>query len=167
MFPYLLKDKGTVVSRPHNLPSRHESRSSGNIFATLGEDTYTIMSKRPILFDYSEAERERDHCVRAQGQYITPRVINLALQYLTTAVGLSSTWKPLKAHMGSLLGSVVFPLCSFNDEDEELWQDDPQEYIRKVCFIAAAVSGPAFIAAAMDKVPTALDAPLPAFESHE
>ncbi|EIE23737.1 ARM repeat-containing protein [Coccomyxa subellipsoidea C-169] len=66
-----------------------------------------------------------------QGQYITPRVINLALQYLTTAVGLSSTWKPLKAHMGSLLASVVFPLCSFNDEDEELWQDDPQEYIRK------------------------------------
>ncbi len=63
---------------------------------------------------------------------MTPRVINIALQSLTTAIGLSSTWKPLKAHIGSLLNSVVFPLCCFNDEDEELWHDDPQEYIRKV-----------------------------------
>ncbi|BDA47636.1 Importin-7 [Coccomyxa sp. Obi] len=67
----------------------------------------------------------------AQGQYMTPRVINIALQSLTTAIGLSATWKPLKAHIGSLLNSVVFPLCCFNDEDEELWHDDPQEYIRK------------------------------------
>ena len=59
-------------------------------------------------------------------------MINLALQYLTTAVNLSATWKQMKAHIGSLLGSVVFPLCCFNDEDEELWHDDPQEYIRKV-----------------------------------
>jgi hypothetical protein len=62
-----------------------------------------------------------------------PRVVNLALQYLTTAVGLSYTWKTLKPHTNSLLSSVVFPLCCFNDEDEELWRDDPQEYIRKVC----------------------------------
>lgn len=28
--------------------------------------------------------------------------------------------------------SVVFPLLCFDDEDAELWEDDPQEYIRKV-----------------------------------
>lgn len=67
-----------------------------------------------------------------QGTYMTPRVINLALQYVTTAIGLSYTWKALKPHMQSLCTSVVFPLCCFNDEDEELWRDDPQEYIRKV-----------------------------------
>jgi hypothetical protein len=32
----------------------------------------------------------------------------------------------------SLPPSVVFPLLCFDDEDAELWQDDPQEYIRKV-----------------------------------
>ena len=26
---------------------------------------------------------------------------------------------------------MVFPLCCFGDEDDELWRDDPQEYIRK------------------------------------
>ena len=67
-----------------------------------------------------------------QGQYLTPRVINLAMQYLTHAVALSSTWKALRPHAGSLLAGVVFPLCCFSDEDDELWRDDPQEYIRKV-----------------------------------
>lgn len=28
--------------------------------------------------------------------------------------------------------SVVFPMLCFDDEDAELWEDDPQEYIRKV-----------------------------------
>ncbi len=34
--------------------------------------------------------------------------------------------------------SVVFPMLCFDDEDAELWADDPQEYIRKVgsvCYI--------------------------------
>lgn len=28
--------------------------------------------------------------------------------------------------------SVVFPMLCFDDEDAELWEEDPQEYIRKV-----------------------------------
>ena len=67
-----------------------------------------------------------------QGQYMAPRVTNLALQYITTGVALGSSWKTMKPDMGSLLASVVFPLCCFDDEDEELWEEDPQEYIRKV-----------------------------------
>ena len=35
-------------------------------------------------------------------------------------------------HAASLLRSVVFPLMCFTDDDEELWRDDPHEYIRKV-----------------------------------
>lgn len=67
-----------------------------------------------------------------QGQYIAPRVTNLALQYITTGVSLSASWKTMKPHMQSLLANVVFPLCCFDDEDQELWDEDPQEYIRKV-----------------------------------
>ena len=78
---------------------------------------------------------------------MAPRVTNLALQYVTTGVALSSSWKVMKPHMSSLLASVVFPLCCFDDEDEELWDDDPQEYIRKVneqggtCRMSAAQVG--------------------------
>ena len=63
---------------------------------------------------------------------MAPRVTNLALQYITTGISLSSSWKVMKPHMQSMLANVVFSLCCFDDEDEELWEEDPQEYIRKV-----------------------------------
>lgn len=38
----------------------------------------------------------------------------------------------MKQHTNSLLTRCVLPLMCFNDEDAELWRDDPHEYIRKV-----------------------------------
>ncbi|KAK9818968.1 hypothetical protein WJX74_009075 [Apatococcus lobatus] len=67
----------------------------------------------------------------AQGQYLSPRVTNLVLQYLTHAVKLSSSWKALKPEALPLLQRVIFPLLCFNEDDARLWQDDPQEFIRK------------------------------------
>ena len=67
-----------------------------------------------------------------QGEYMTPRVVNLILRYLGQAIIVSQTWKIIKPHVETLITKFVFPLMCFNDEDEELWQDDPQEYIRKV-----------------------------------
>lgn len=54
------------------------------------------------------------------------------LRYLTHAVELSSTWKLIKPHILDLLTKCVFDLMCFDDEDAELWEGDPQEYIRKV-----------------------------------
>ena len=59
-------------------------------------------------------------------------MINLSLQYLTHALTLSATWKQMKPHTNDLLTRCVLPLMCFSDEDEELWREDPQEYIRKV-----------------------------------
>lgn len=67
-----------------------------------------------------------------QGAYHTPRVTNLMLQYLTHAVGVRSGWKLIKPHAASLLTNCVFPLLCFDEDDEVLWTEDPQEYIRKV-----------------------------------
>ena len=67
----------------------------------------------------------------AQGHYVAPRVMNLALQSVTEAIALSSTWKLLRPAMPELLTKVVFPALCFDDEDAALWRDDPQEYIRK------------------------------------
>ena len=68
-----------------------------------------------------------------QGEWLSPRVINLSLQYLTHGLTLSATWKSMKPHISALLTRCVLPLMCFNDEDDELWREDPQEYIRKVC----------------------------------
>lgn len=71
-------------------------------------------------------------------------MVNLVLQYLTHALGVSSSWKLVKPHITTLLTNCVFPLMCFDDEDAELWEDDPQEYIRKVLlssFCRHALSG--------------------------
>ena len=57
---------------------------------------------------------------------------NLALNYLQHAMKSAATWKLLKPHVPALMQRVLFPLMCFADEDQELWDDDPHEYVRKV-----------------------------------
>ena len=63
---------------------------------------------------------------------MSPRVTNLALQYLGHAIKTAATWKLLKPHTPGLVATVLLPLMCYDDEDAELWRDDPHEYIRKV-----------------------------------
>jgi hypothetical protein len=37
----------------------------------------------------------------------------------------------MKQHMDVVLFQIVFPLICFNQQDEELWLEDPHEYVRK------------------------------------
>lgn len=67
-----------------------------------------------------------------QGAWLSPRVTNSTVQYLTHAVQLSRTYKLMKPHLHALLINAIFPLCCFDDSDEAMWQEDPHEYIRKV-----------------------------------
>lgn len=36
----------------------------------------------------------------------------------------------MKAYSGTMLSDVIFPLMCHSDADEQLWNDDPVEYIR-------------------------------------
>eukprot|EP00216_Chloropicon_sp_CCMP2111_P001287 CAMPEP_0198243276 /NCGR_PEP_ID=MMETSP1446-20131203/26275_1 /TAXON_ID=1461542 ORGANISM="Unidentified sp, Strain CCMP2111" /NCGR_SAMPLE_ID=MMETSP1446 /ASSEMBLY_ACC=CAM_ASM_001112 /LENGTH=1052 /DNA_ID=CAMNT_0043927057 /DNA_START=26 /DNA_END=3184 /DNA_ORIENTATION=+ len=66
-----------------------------------------------------------------QGQYVSPRSINLALQYLTHALPHKLTYGVMKPHFQQIMFSVLFPLACFQNEDSELWEEDPHEYVRK------------------------------------
>ena len=66
-----------------------------------------------------------------QGQYISQRCTNLALQYLTHALPNKKTYGLMKPHLQELMFNILFPLACFSDEDAELWQEDPHEYVRK------------------------------------
>lgn len=68
---------------------------------------------------------------KAQGQWLPPRVVNLLLQFMSYSVSRADTYKLLKPNMNMMLISIVFPILCFDDDDAELWEDDPQEYIRK------------------------------------
>ncbi|KAG5830559.1 hypothetical protein ANANG_G00311990 [Anguilla anguilla] len=65
-----------------------------------------------------------------QKQYVTPHILQEALNYLNQGVSHSLTWKQMKPHMQTLSQDVIFPLMCYKDEDEKMWQEDPYEYIR-------------------------------------
>ncbi|XP_067902475.1 importin-7 isoform X2 [Heterodontus francisci] len=71
-----------------------------------------------ILYQYKEK------------QYVAPRVLQQTLNYIKQGVAHAVTWKNLKPHFQGIIQDVVFPLMCYTDADEELWQEDPYEYIR-------------------------------------
>lgn len=62
--------------------------------------------------------------------YVSPRVLQLTLNYINIAVSHAYSWKFLKPHMFAVIQEVLFPLMSYSDADEELWNADPHDYIR-------------------------------------
>ncbi|CAD7704977.1 unnamed protein product [Ostreobium quekettii] len=59
------------------------------------------------------------------------RVLNLCLKHMTLAVTHQEGFRVVKEHMKSMLMNVAFPLLCFSEEDEHLFREDPNEYIRK------------------------------------
>ncbi|CAG2214732.1 IPO7 [Mytilus edulis] len=62
--------------------------------------------------------------------YVAPRVMQQVLNYLNQGVSHAFSWKYMKPHFQTLIQEVLFPLMCHSDEDDELWNTDPQEYIR-------------------------------------
>jgi hypothetical protein len=58
-------------------------------------------------------------------------VIVFFLSLLTGSIKPKVTWGLLKPHVPNLVAHVVFPLLCLNQEDLELWDEDPVEYIHK------------------------------------
>jgi hypothetical protein len=46
-------------------------------------------------------------------------------------MGHAHAWKFIQPHVMTLLTDVIFPLMCHTKEDEECFNDDPIEYIRK------------------------------------
>lgn len=61
---------------------------------------------------------------------MAPRVLQQTLNYINQGVSHALTWKNLKPHIQGIIQDVIFPLMCYTDADEELWQEDPYEYIR-------------------------------------
>ncbi|KAJ3574136.1 hypothetical protein NP233_g1960 [Leucocoprinus birnbaumii] len=51
-------------------------------------------------------------------------------QFFTECVKPKSTWAQLKPHFETLVSSFVFPQLTFNDHRQQVWENDPVDYIR-------------------------------------
>mmetsp|Transcript_35700 Transcript_35700/g.79404 ORF Transcript_35700/g.79404 Transcript_35700/m.79404 type:complete len:941 (+) Transcript_35700:266-3088(+) len=99
--------------------------------AKEGNDkTFSEMFARECAATFLEAELQVLSSY-VGGTYVSPRCLNLLLQFVRQALGIKALYKQYAEHWDKLLMGVAFPLMCFNDEDAELWRDDPQEYIRK------------------------------------
>ncbi|XP_016302866.1 importin-8-like [Sinocyclocheilus anshuiensis] len=93
--------------------------SPGNVtkeyveFADFFLKTYAVGIQQ-VLLKVIEQHRQR--------QYVSPRVLQQALSYMTQGVSHSLTWRQMKPHMQTITQEVVFPLMCYKDEDERLWQ---------------------------------------------
>uniref|UniRef100_A0A3P9CDV0 Importin 7 n=1 Tax=Maylandia zebra TaxID=106582 RepID=A0A3P9CDV0_9CICH len=90
-------------------------------FAELFLKEYAVGAQQvllKVLYQYKEK------------QYVAPRVLQQTLNYINQGIAHALTWKNLKQHIQGIIQDVVFPLMCYTDSDEELWQEDPYEYIR-------------------------------------
>uniref|UniRef100_A0A8D3D605 Importin 7 n=1 Tax=Scophthalmus maximus TaxID=52904 RepID=A0A8D3D605_SCOMX len=90
-------------------------------FAELFLKEYAVPAQQvllKVLYQYKEK------------QYVAPRVLQQTLNYINQGIAHALTWKNLKPHIQGIIQDVVFPLMCYTDSDEELWQEDPYEYIR-------------------------------------
>jgi hypothetical protein len=67
----------------------------------------------------------------AGGAYLPPRCVHYAVQLLQYAVPKAAAYRLLAPALPDLLLRCIFPLLCFSEEDAELWELDPHEYIRK------------------------------------
>ncbi len=49
---------------------------------------------------------------------------------LTHSVDHAASWKLIRSHFLAIYHDVVFPMMCYSDDDDQLWQEDPYEYIR-------------------------------------
>ena len=73
---------------------------------------------------------------------VPDRIVNLALQFLVSAVHVAAAYKAMKPVMPDLITKVCFPLLCYDNSDDELWRDDPKEFVRRSADIMQEMYSP-------------------------
>ncbi|KAL3110544.1 hypothetical protein niasHT_020015 [Heterodera trifolii] len=64
------------------------------------------------------------------GHFVSDEVLYFTLSHLSDAMNQAQVWQALKPHFEPLLKSVIFPLLQYSKEDEQMWADDVEEFLR-------------------------------------
>lgn len=70
-------------------------------------------------------------CSESNGHQLSPRVAQICLDYIEEAIETACLWAIVCPRVDTLLTKVVFSYLCFSEVDEELWDSDPGEYVRK------------------------------------
>ena len=78
----------------------------------------------------------------AKSIWLSKGCLSYTLNYLDECVKPKSMWTHLKPHMETLVSHLLFPVLCQSDEDIELFQDDPSEYLHRKLNFYEEVSAP-------------------------
>lgn len=92
-------------------------------FSIAFYETYSVRLLEAFLTVLSER--------RGGGGYLPDKLCQQALQYIDQAVRARNTYTALKPHFDAFFREIIFPLICLTEDDLELWESDPQEYIRR------------------------------------
>ncbi|EDN04505.1 conserved hypothetical protein [Histoplasma mississippiense (nom. inval.)] len=76
------------------------------------------------------------------GQWLSKPALSYTLVFLQDCVKPKITWDHLKPHMDNLIQHLIFPVLCQSDEDIELFETDPSEYLHRKLNIYEEVSAP-------------------------
>ncbi|CAF3605893.1 unnamed protein product, partial [Rotaria sordida] len=75
-----------------------------------------------LIFGILEAYRQKI--------YVSPRVVQLCLNYLRESVRHAFSWKIVQNNIVVLIQDIIYPLLCINDDDIELFNEEPIEFVR-------------------------------------
>ncbi|CAF1083384.1 unnamed protein product [Adineta steineri] len=75
-----------------------------------------------LVFNVLEAYRQK--------VYVSPRVLQLSLNYLRESVRHAFSWKIMQNNIVVLIQDIIYPLLCVSDDDIELFNEEPVEFVR-------------------------------------
>lgn len=78
----------------------------------------------------------------SKGQWLSSPALSYTMIYLEECVKPKTMWDHLKPHMDNLIAHFIFPILCQTDEDIELFQTDPSEYLHRKLNFYEEVSAP-------------------------
>lgn len=78
----------------------------------------------------------------AKATWLSKPSLSYTLSFLDECVKPKSMWNHLKPHMDNLISHVLFPILCQSDEDLELFENDPPEYLHRKLNFYEEVSAP-------------------------
>ncbi|KAJ5485134.1 importin [Penicillium diatomitis] len=78
----------------------------------------------------------------SKSQWLSNAALSYTLVFMEECVKPKAMWDHLKPHMDNLIAHFVFPIMCQSDEDIELFEDDPSEYLHRKLNFYEEVSAP-------------------------
>ncbi|PHJ25764.1 importin-beta n-terminal domain-containing protein [Cystoisospora suis] len=115
-----------------NRSTRHSEDKGDSIAQSFGKNFATKWAPRFTEKILLLLRQQHEQQQQSQPIWISPRMMNLMLQFLLLATEAAKIYSSLLKPNGEFLVSqVCLPLLQFDEEDDELWQTEPIEFIRR------------------------------------